>query len=127
MNSRKQNLHDVLLIVVWITEGVGRKERPALVEGNRMPDNIQVGVLGRPREWEGHGVIDPTYRAYRVPDANEMRLAFAGEGFLEPGRDLEVFILHQSDRIRDQAFIALSEQSNNVKHPAQGAGGIGPS
>src|SRR2546427_5547733 len=57
-----------------------------------------------------------------------MRFAIARKGLFEVASDREVdfLALDHPDGIRDQAFVALGQQPNDVKHPAEGAGRVSP-
>src|SRR5262249_41583496 len=94
---------------------------------HRVPHDIKVGISRRFREWEFYGVVYPSHGADGIPDPNEMRFAIARESLLEVRRDPEVdrLTLDHANGVWDQALIALSQQADAMKHPAQGAGGIG--
>src|ERR1700683_891105 len=88
-----------------------------------MPNNAQVGIVRRFRAWEVRNVIHPTHGADSVPDPNKMRLTFAAKGLLKISGDSEVdlLLLNHPNRVRDQPLVVLAQQSDYVKHSAQGS------
>ena len=128
MNSRKPDLLHILLSVIRRAKEILAEERPALIYGHCMPDNLEVGIVRRRRKREVNSVINPAHRANRIPYAHEVRFTLAREGLFEISRDREVdlFALNYSDCIGDQAFVAFGEEADDVKHSAKGAGSVGP-
>src|SRR5499433_1737745 len=135
MHSRKQNFHQVLLIIVGVTERVRRKKGAVLIDGNCMAHDVEVRILGGPGEGKRHRIVDPADGADGVPYADEVRLAvvrtpsFAlatrrwSKSLFEvsQNREIDFLLFDHADGIRNQAFIAWSQQANRVKHSAQRA------
>src|SRR6266849_5804847 len=94
-----------------------------------MPDNLKVGIVRYRRERKTDCVVHPSYRAHGVPHPYEMRLTLARKGLLEVARDneIDVLLLNHSDRVGNQALIALGQQPDNVKHSAERTGCVCPS
>ena len=112
---------DILLGVVRVAERVLAEEGATLINGNGVPHDIEVGVLGRSREWKVHRVVHPSYGADRIPHPDEVRLAFTCEGVLEISgdREIDLLALDHPDRIGNQGFVTLGQQADDVEHPTQ--------
>src|SRR5436309_12009625 len=77
-------------------------------------------------KWEAHTVVDPTKGTDGIPDADEVRFAFAGECALELSRNFKIDMLglDHADGVGNQPFIAPRQQTYNVEHPTKGASGV---
>src|ERR1039458_1107189 len=110
MHASEPNILDVLLWVVSRTEQILPEERPALINGHRVPNDPHAWVVRCLRPREVGNVIYPADRANGVPQSHEMRFALAAKGLIEVGGDPEVdfLLLNHSNRIRNQTLIVLA-------------------
>src|SRR6266550_5848071 len=103
MHASEPKLLYILLIIVWCTEQVLPKERPAFINRYRLSHDFEVRVVDGLRAREVRNVVYPAHRPDCVPDSNEIRLTFAAKGFLEVGSHREVYLLalEHPNRVRD--------------------------
>ena len=127
MHTGKPHFPDVLVRIVWGAEKVLSKKRPALVDGHGVANDVQVGISRSAGKREMDGIIDPSKRADRVPDANKVRLAFPRKRLLEVRRyrKIDRLLLDHPDGKRDQPFVIFVEQPDNMQHSAQSPRGVG--
>src|SRR6185437_2089019 len=129
VDASKQNLHYVLLRIfrAWRAKSIGAEKSAPLVNGNRVPDNVQVWIIGCTGVRERHSVVHPAYGTHRVPYAEEMWLAFAGKSTFEILGDFELDVLRfeHPDSVRNETLVTGSQQADCVKHAAKGARCVG--
>src|SRR5437867_1290233 len=103
MHAGKPDFFYFLLSAIGHTKQVLAKERSALINGNCMANDLQVGILRGRREWETNSVVDPTHRAHRIPNPDEMRFTLPRERLFKIGSNSEVdlFLFNHSDCIGD--------------------------
>jgi hypothetical protein len=102
------------------------EERAALVDGNRVAPDLNVGVVRH--VWQLQRIFHPSDRAHGVPDAHEPRIALGpGHRPLEVPREIEVFAdgirvaavrapraldrHHHANRVRHERIVALQHEA----------------
>src|SRR6266850_1272774 len=127
MHTSEPHLQNVLLSVVRFTERILSEESSPLIDGNCMPDNMEVRIFRGPRKRKRHGIVDPSYGADRVPYTHEMCLTFTRKSVPESIGDRKVDLLSfcHPDCVRDQSIVVLCEKPDEAKQSGEGSGSVG--